>query len=137
MELFFDSSEWLGLSAKETRKKVFDTYKKQYQGKSVVNKDLEIEIHFVRSGAKKLAYGGNMYPKKAVLVEKLDKVIEQAVYSNFGERKEKDADIVLGYLNMNLPVVIDNEKEFLHIVLQVRHDRRLYYYTHEINIWKR
>lgn len=125
---------FIGTNVKELRRKVFDYYREKLQGKSVKNNDLGIEIQFVRDGARKLAYGGHIYIKKAGVIKILQKIIMYAKYNNWGDRKENDKPCVVGYLNFKVKAKVDGRMEYFHLVIQLRKNGKVYY-THEANIW--
>jgi hypothetical protein len=130
------TKEWSGMSAYATRKKAFDYYNMHYSGrKKIRNKSLNILVSFDRIGAKKTSFGGYIYPKKACLVEVLDKLIRYAEYNNWGERKATDAPNVVGFLNFKAKVYIDGKIEHVHLVVILRNDAS-FHYSIEINIWK-
>ncbi len=125
------TKKWVGLS--NVRKKLFTEYLTKFHEKvEIKNRHLGITVKFIRDGGKKIAYGGNLYAKKAAIIEILESVIENAVYNNFGERKENDKYSVIGYLNFKAKVLIDSRLEHLHLVIQMRMEG-YFYYTHEVN----
>jgi hypothetical protein len=129
------TEKWSGMSAFETRKKVFDYYNLHYPGnKKIRNKSLNILVSFDRIGAKKTSIGGHIYPKKACLIEVLNGLIRCAEYNNFGERKPTDAPNVVGFLNFKAKVCIDGKIEHVHLVLVLRNDGS-FHYSMEINVW--
>ena len=113
-------------------KSLKDYYTKHLQGKSVVNKDLNIKILFTSLGKGKLAFGGSKTLRKASIIQCLSKVLEIAEYNNFGQRKEKDSKIILGYLNFKAKVKIDGKLEHIRIAVAMKTDGKVYY-SHEIN----
>ena len=88
------------------------------------------------SVARKLSHGGNIYPLKACLVKVLPELIEAAVYSNYGNRKASENNIVVGYFNFNAKVEINGSVEHVHLTVQIRKDGK-FYYSHELNIYKK
>lgn len=130
------TKEWRGLTLFNVRKKMFDFYKKHYTGLKVINKDIGITVEFERAGNKKTSYGGFLYPKKACLVEVLDKLIRYAEYSNWGDKKEKDEPYVIGYLNFKIKVRIDGIIEYAHLVIRVRNTGK-FQYSIDLNHWKK
>jgi hypothetical protein len=122
------TKEWSGLSRYATQRKVFDYYKIHYlNNKHVINKHLGITVGFERKGAEKTSFGGYMYPKKACLVEILDKLIRHAEYSNWGDRKPQDLPTILGYLNFKVKVRIDGKIEQIHLVIRVNTSGKFHY----------
>ncbi|MCL2682624.1 MAG: hypothetical protein FWE63_03935 [Bacteroidales bacterium] len=129
------TDEWETLSVYESRQKIFDYYCKHYKGKkNVINQHLGICVKFNQRGARKSSFGTGIYPKKKCLVEILDKMIEYAKYSNWGERKTTDPIDVIGYLNFKVKVKIDKKTEFIHLVIQVTNGGK-FHYVQEINRW--
>ena len=119
---------------KQLRRKVYDYYKQNIIKKEVVNIDLGITIQFIRAGGNKVAYGGNIYTKKACAIQILPLLIKYAKYSNWGDRKNSDNPTVVGYFNFKVKARIDNKIEYFHLVIQLRNNGK-FYYTHEVNIW--
>jgi len=127
--------EWEKLSVYESRQKIFDYYSTHYKGvRSVINLHLGICVEFNQRGARKSSFGTAIYPKKKCLVEILDKMIENAEYTNWGERKPTDPTDVIGYLNFKVKVLIDKKVEFVHLVIQVTNGGK-FHYVQEINRW--
>ena len=124
--------DWENLPAYHSRKKMFDFYRSHYVGTSVKNQHLGIIIEFDVVGARKTSHGGSVYPKKKCLVEVLDKMIEHAEYSNWGERKATDPPHIIGYLNFNVKVKIDETIEHIHLVIRLTNDGKFHYYM-EVN----
>jgi len=130
------TEKWEISPAKELRNAVSDYYRARYQGKKrVVNQHLGIAIEFDRTSVKKTSYGGNIYPKKACLVEVLDTLIRYAKYSNWGERKVTDKPIVIGYLNFKAKVKINGILEHVRLAIRVTNNGK-FHYSMEVNIWK-
>ncbi|MDR0927335.1 MAG: hypothetical protein LBO69_06165 [Ignavibacteria bacterium] len=119
----------------DTRRYVYDFYKEHLQGKSVVNKDKGITIHFTSIGRKKIAYGEAMYATKAAIITCLKELLEVAEYNNFGLRKTKDKSNILGYLNFKAKVMIDGQLKHVRIAVVMTKDYK-FYYNHEVNIIK-
>ncbi len=82
--------KWEGLRPLETRKQLFTEYRANYQNiKEIKNRHLGITIKFIRDGGEKLAFGGGIYPKKATVIDILEKALEYAVYNNWGNANQK------------------------------------------------
>jgi hypothetical protein len=107
-------------------------YSKYLQGTSVINKDLNLRIHFTSIGKGKLAFGGSKSIRKAAIIQCLSEVLEVAEFNNFGRRKEKDSKIVIGYLNFKAKVKVDEKIENIRIAVLIKTDGKVYY-SHEIN----
>ena len=101
------TSWFVGMSKKELREWSKSYYSSTFIGKKVKNLDLGIEISFKRLGSKKTSYGAAMYPKKAAAIMILDKMLEQAVHTNWGERKENDPINVIAYCNFKCKILIE------------------------------
>jgi len=110
-------------------------YAKNLQGKSVVNKHLGIRIRFTGVGRDKVTFGGAIHKKKVAVLQCLLELLEVAELNNFGRRKEKDKQNVLGYLNFKAKVKIDGVLEHIRIAVILKSDGKVYY-NHEINIKK-
>jgi hypothetical protein len=127
---------WTGLKPLATRKKVFEYYKAHYlNGSRIINQHLNIAVDFERSGADKTSFGGHIYPKKACLVEILDKLIRYAAFSNWGNPKENDLPSVVGYLNFKVKAKIDGALEHIHLVVRLTNNGR-FHYSMEVNVWQ-
>ena len=120
---------------KDLAKVIKDFYSKNLQGKSVINRDLGITIHFNSIGKDELAHGRALYAKKAAVIKCLERLIEVAEYNNFGRRKDTDKETVLGYLNFKAKVKIDNKVENVRISVLLKKNGKAYY-NHEVNIKK-
>ncbi len=88
---------------------VREYYTANLQGKSVVNKDLGMTIHFTSIGRCELAYGRALHAKKVAVIKCLEKLPEVAEYNNFGERKESGKQNIIGFLNFKAKVEIDGD----------------------------
>lgn len=121
---------------KENNKKfIKDFYKENLQGKTVTNKDLGIVIRFNATGKNELAYGRATYSKKVAVLKVLKSLLREAEYNNFGARKAKDKESVLGYYNFKAKVKIDEKIENVRISVLITTDLKAYY-NHEVNIIK-
>jgi len=110
-------------------------YKKNLQGKTVINKHLNVRILFTSLGQGKVAYGGRKTMKKAAIIQCLDKLMEIAEYNNFGVRKPTDPQSVLGYLNFKAKIKINGIVEYVRITVLIKKNGKMYY-NHEINLVK-
>jgi len=124
--------DWGKLPVFQSRKRMFDYYRNNYVGKYVKNQHLGITVEFDVVGGRKTTHGGSIYPKKKCLIEILDKTIEYAEYSNWGERKETDPPHVIGYLNFKVKIKIDQQIEHIHLVIRLTNDGKFHYYM-EVN----
>jgi hypothetical protein len=123
-----DSKEIKGFSKSELQKFVRDYYQSNYQNKAqVINQDLGIQIEFIGDGKKKTSYGAAMYVKKAAAVKILDKLLQYAKYTNWGDRKPNDKPNVLGYFNFKVKFLFDGEITYFALNVQVRNDGKYHY----------
>jgi hypothetical protein len=122
-----------GIDYRDRAKFIKDFYAKNLYGKSVVNKDLGITIHFNSIGRNELAYGRALYVKKVAILKCLLELLEVAEYNNFGRKKDTDKETVLGYLNFKAKVIIDDKMENVRINILLKKNGKAYY-NHEVNI---
>lgn len=73
--------------------------------------------------------------KKVAVLQCLDKLAEVAEFNNFGNRKNKDSQVIKGYLNFKAKVFIDGKLEIVRLSFVVQHDGK-FYYNHEVSIIK-
>jgi len=66
----------------------------------------------------------------------LDKMIQSAVYSNFGEPTEKDPPGVLGFLNFKVKVNIENKEHLFRVVVRMTKEGK-FFYDHAVKIIKK
>ena len=116
-------------------KAIRDFYAENLYGKSVINKDLGVTIHFNSIGKNELSYGRALYAKKVAVLKCLLELMEVAEYNNFGRKKDVDKETVLGYLNFKAKVIIDGKQENVRINVLLKKNGKAYY-NHEINIKK-
>jgi Large polyvalent protein-associated domain 3 len=89
-------------------------------------------IQFTSDGLGKLYRGSSISAVKASAVQILDKMIEQAVYNNFGQRKETDKQNVVGFLNFKAKAIIGEELYHFRLSVKFKTDGKAYY-SHTIN----
>jgi len=124
-------------SKDELRKIALELYKKKISGKSIINKHLGHKIEFTnKPGGRKVSYGGSIYIEKVLFVTVIDKLLENAIYNNFGTAKTSDNNLVVGYLNFKVKGKINGKIYHLRISVQLRKNGKLYY-NHEINLIKK
>ena len=123
---------WAGYSKDELRELVKDFYRTNSQGKSVLNQDRHILVQFTSDGLGKLYRGSTINIVKASAIKVLDKIIEQAVYSNFGGRKSSDKQNVIGFLNFKSKAMIGGQLYHFRISIKFKTDGKAYY-SHTIN----
>ncbi len=129
---------WQGLTAKQTRIKVCDIYNDNYykKGVKVVNKQKGITILFEKTGRNKTAYGGNIYPKKAVLIQYLHTVLADMTFTSFSKKKITDDVSILGYLNFQYKIFIDGRKESVKVALRLKSNGS-FHYSVDVNLLKK
>jgi len=110
--------KYKGKSRTELEHIVSDYYRDNFQGKCVVNKELNIEVCFNAIGRKKTSFGGRrsenlMTSKKATAITILDKLIEDAKYFGMGAVKEKHIEKynAVNFLNFNAYCIISKVKK--------------------------
>ena len=111
------------MSVSELRKFTFNYYKKNLKDKKVVIEKHLHEVVFSTSSGRKIARGEAMYSEKASVIPKLESLIKNSTYNNWGERKKKDNKEVLGFLNFKSKLIIDGKKRHVRISLTVYKDR--------------
>lgn len=116
----------------QLRKYILRYLKDNFCGKTIYNEDRHIPIIVPISSANKTAYGEAIYSKKIVSLLILDKLLKNAVYNNFGNKKPSDAKNIIGYYNFKCFCIIDNKKECLRIAVRVQTDGK-FYYNLEVN----
>ena len=128
-------SELSQLSKMEMRHYVLEYYKKNLKGKTVVNKDTGITIHFSMTSGRKTAMGEAMYQKKAEMVRILPDLVIYAIYNNFGKRKPDESDDIIGYLNFKGRCILDGKVQNVRIAVQFQKTAK-FYYNIEVNMIK-
>ena len=128
-------SELRQLSKMEMRHYVLEYYKKNLKGKTVVNKDTGITIHFSMTSGRKTAMGEAMYQKKAEMVRILPDLVTYAIYNNFGKRKPDESDDIIGYLNFKGRCILDGKVQNVRIAVQFQKTAK-FYYNIEVNMIK-
>lgn len=82
---------------------------------------------------KKLSKGSSMFSEKAVVLEKLEQLIKQSTYNNWGDRKPKDPKNVVGFLNFKSKLIIDGEKRHVRIAIEVRQNGDYTFKNYEVD----
>ena len=125
--------KWKNLSQKELRRKVFDYIKENFANRGTVkNNCLGINVQITVHASRKTAYGEAMYLKKAAVIIALPEIIQNAVYNNWGDRKDSDGENIIGFLNFKCKCIIDNKTEHLRLAIRVQNDGK-FYYNVEVN----
>ncbi|MCR4738222.1 MAG: hypothetical protein K5846_08710 [Bacteroidales bacterium] len=125
-------SRWTSLNNTARKKAVLDYFRTYLKDKTVVNRDTGLTIRITMASGRKTAYGEAMYSKKAEVVRILPDLIEQAIYNNFGQRKQGDNKDILGYLNFKAKCILDGKVEHLRIAVQFQKGGK-FYYNVEVN----
>ncbi|MFV9549674.1 zincin-like metallopeptidase domain-containing protein [Algibacter sp. PT7-4] len=99
-------------------------YLNELKGKKVAIKNSLKEIVFTTQAGRKIAKGGTMYKEKAVVLERIETLIKNSTYNNFGEPKPNDKKDVLGYLNFKSKLVIDGVKRHVRISITLYKNRK-------------
>ena len=128
-------SELGHLTKMEMRRYVLEYYKKNLKGKTVINKDTGITIHFSMTSGIKTAMGEALYQKKAEMVRILPDIVKYAIYNNFGKRKPDESDDIIGYLNFKGRCILDGETQNVRIAVQFQKTAK-FYYNIEVNMIK-
>ena len=123
--------DWKNKTTTELREIAFNKLK-ELAGKIIVNEHLKIPIEISVTGIKKTTRGGAMYSKKAILAFCLVELLRYAKYNNWGNRKEKDAATVIGYLNFKAECIINKNCETIHLVVQFQKNGT-FHYSVEVN----
>ena len=123
--------EWEQKTSAELREIAFKKLK-ELAGQTVVNEHLKLTINISITGIKKTTHGSAMYSKKAALAFCLVDLLRYAKYNNWGDRKEKEAATVIGYLNFKVKCVIGKQPETVHLVVQLQKSGT-FHYSMEVN----
>ena len=107
-------------------------YKEKLQGKTVKNKHIGVTICFTSEGIGKLTHKRRIGKVNAATIKIIDKMIINAEYSNFGQRKPNDKQNVIGYLNFKAKAKIDNIVRYFRIAIKLKTDMKAYY-NHTLN----
>ena len=115
------------MSVTELRAFTLKYYNSNLKGKKLAIKKVLKTVEFTSGAGKKIAKGGTMYKEKTAVVEKLETIIKNSTYNNWGNRKVTDSEDILGYLNFKSKIVIDGEKKHVRvaIVLTKKRETRL------------
>ena len=110
--------------------KVF--YKQNIQGKVIRNKHTGIEIRFTSDGLGKISEARRIGRTNAAVVQILIVLLENAEYSNMGQRKPTDKENVLGYLNFKVKAKVEEKLYHFRIAVKLKTDMKAYY-NHTVN----
>ena len=110
--------------------KVF--YKQNIQGQVITNKHTGIGIRFTSDGLGKMSEARRIGRVNAAAVQILMALLENAEYSNMGQRKSTDKENVLGYLNFKAKAKIEGKPYHFRIAVKLKTDMKAYY-NHTVN----
>lgn len=116
----------------ELKQSIKTFYKENIQGQTIINKDVGIKIRFTSDGLGKISEARRIGRINAAAVQILLPMLENAEYSNMGQRKPTDKENVLGYLNFKTKVKIDNKVYHFRIAVKLKTDMKAYY-NHTVN----
>jgi hypothetical protein len=116
----------------ELKQAIKSFYKEHIQGQTVVNKDVGIKIRFTSDGLGKMSEARRIGRINAAAVQILMSMLENAEYSNMGQRKTTDKENVLGYLNFKAKVKIDDKTYHFRMAVKLKTDMKAYY-NHTVN----
>ncbi len=131
-ELTLSASDFRKMSKAELKAFTLKYYKENLKGKSIEIPDLLKEVKLSGKAGRKLTYGEAMYPEKAAIMPKLEQLIKNSTYNNFGTRKPKDNKDVVGYLNFKSKLTIDGEKKHVRISIELRKNKDTYFKNAEV-----
>lgn len=116
----------------ELKQSIKTFYKQNIQGQTIVNKDLGIKIRFTSDGLGKISEARRIGRTNAAVVQILLQMLENAEYSNMGQRKVTDKENVLGYLNFKVKGKVDDKLYHFRIAVKLKTDMKAYY-NHTVN----
>jgi len=114
----------------ELKNSIKEFYKINLQGKEVINKHIGITIKFTSDGLGKITSLIGTINSAAIKI--IYEMLENAEYSNFGQRKNEDKQNVIGYLNFKAKGIIDNKLYHFRIAVKLKTDMKAYY-NHTVN----
>ena len=118
------------MSVAELRRFTLDYYNENLKGKKVSIKNHLKEVVFVGGAGRKMLQP--IYSEKVAVIEHLEELIKNSTYNNWGERKEKDSPVVLGYLNFKSKITIDGQKRHVRISVILDENRKTKLKTFEV-----
>lgn len=107
-------------------------YKQNIQGQSITNRHTGIKIRFTSDGLGKMSEARRIGRVNAAAVQILISLLENAEYSNMGQRKSTDKENVLGYLNFKVKAKIEGKLYHFRIAVKLKTDMKAYY-NHTVN----
>lgn len=129
------SNKWNNLKLGELKKAAQSFYLSEIEGKSCLNKSTGVTISFPKSGIKHVLNFGNAGYVKFKFIEVLKKAIEVAEFKNFKLPDDDDGNNIIGYMNFNVKVKVEDKIENFRAVIRVTNDGK-FYYNHSVKIKK-
>ncbi len=125
-----DTEAFRKMTVSELRKFTLAYYNENLKGKKVAIKNHLKEVVFVGGAGRKMLQP--IYSEKVAVIQHLEELIKNSTYNNFGERKEKDSNDVLGYLNFKSKLTIDGAKRHVRISVILDRNRKTKLKTFEV-----
>jgi hypothetical protein len=131
-----DNKLFKDMNLSQIKKFVRVFYNEKFKGKTYINKHKGISVKFTRKGIEHVLYARGRGKEKLQAATVLNKMIQNAEYTNFKDPDENDAKIVLGYLNFKVKVDIDNKIHLFRVVVRLtKHGK--FFYDHAVKIKNR
>ena len=119
-----DTKSFKDMKVSELRAFTLSYYLTHLKGKKVAIKNHLKEVIFTTKAGRKIAKGEAMYKEKAAIIERLEELIKNSTYNNWGSRKTQDSPNILGYLNFKSKLTIDGEKRHVRIAISLTRERK-------------
>ena len=119
-----DTKSFKDMKVSELRAFTLSYYLTHLKGKKVAIKNQLKEVIFTTKAGRKIAKGEAMYKEKAAVIERLEELIKNSTYNNWGSRKTQDSPNILGYLNFKSKLTIDGEKRHVRIAISLTRERK-------------
>ncbi len=126
---------WNNLALGELKKTAQEFYKENFKGKKVKNKDRGIIIEMTSTGIRHVLHARNVGYVKLKAIYVLDKMLEQAEFTNFKDRDADDFKEIIGYMNFKVSVMIEENLHKFRIVVRITKDGK-FYYDHAVKVKK-
>lgn len=124
-----DSSKFAKMRVSELRKYTLNYYKEYLKGNQATIGNYVKKFSFTGKGARKIMQP--IYKEKVAVLERLEDVIKNSTYNNWGDRKKTDDKSVIGYLNFKSKVVIDgiDRHVVISLVVDTSRDKKFKSYS--------
>ena len=119
-----DTKSFKDMKVSELRAFTLSYYLTHLKGKKVAIKNQLKEVIFTTKAGRKIAKGEAMYKEKAAVIERLEELIKNSTYNNWGSRKTQDSPNILGYLNFKSKLTIDGEKRHVRRAISSTRERK-------------